>query len=113
MSEQVKTEKKEKLPKPFEKFLWLLISCAIAVGGFFLRSGDFEAPLWLSIICALALLATIIIAAQKASAERAAAADDKEKKLKYMMKTAVYYFYIPVAVVFVFMSIWIVGILTI
>ncbi|MBR0349511.1 MAG: hypothetical protein IIX16_07720 [Clostridia bacterium] len=113
MSEQAKNEKKEKLPKPFEKFIWLLISCVIAVGGFFLRTGDFEAPLWLSIICALALLSTIIIAAQKASAERAAAADDKEKKLKYMMKTAVYYFYILVAVVFVFMSIWIVGILTI
>ncbi|MEE0981393.1 MAG: hypothetical protein U0K91_06890 [Acutalibacteraceae bacterium] len=113
MSEQVKNEKKEKLPKPFEKFIWLLISCVIAVGGFFLRTGDFEAPLWLSIICALALLATIIIAAQKVSAERAAVADDKDKKLKYMMKTAVYYFYILVAVVFVFMSIWIVGILTI
>ncbi len=113
MSEEVKTEKKEKLPKPFEKFLWLLISCVIAVGGFFLRTGDVEAPLWLSIICAVALLATIIIAAQKVSAERAAFAEDKDKKLKYMLKTVLYYFYILVAVIFVFMAIWIVGILTI
>ncbi len=113
MSEQAKTEKKEKLPKPFEKFIWLLVSCAVAVGSFFLRTGDFEAPLWLSIICALALLVTIIIAAQKVSAERAALAEDKEKKLKYMLKTMLYYLYIFIAVIFVFMAIWIVGILTI
>ena len=113
MSEQAKNEKKEKLPKPFEKFIWLLVSCAVAVGSFFLRTSDFEAPLWLSIICAVALLATIIIAAQKVSAERAALVGDKDKKLKYMLKTVLYYFYILVAVIFVFMAIWIVGIITI
>ena len=101
----------EKLPKPLEKFIWLGISLAVAVVVCFLKV-VFEIPSWLGVICAIALMVTIIIAAQKVSAERAAAAEDKEKKIKYAMKTVLYYAYILRAVIFVFISFWLVGIVS-
>lgn len=113
MNEQEKNVKTEKLPKPFEKYIWLVISLAVAVAGYFLRTSDFELPFIVGVVVALILLVTIIIAAQKVSAERAALADNKEKKFKYILKTIMYYLYIIIAVVFVFMSLWIIGILTI
>ena len=101
----------EKLPKPLEKFIWLGVSLVVAVAVGFLKA-VLNIPSWLGVICSLALMATIIIAAQKVSAERAAVSEDKEKKIKYAFKTVLYYLYIFIAVIFVFFSLWVVGIVS-
>ncbi|MBP3442905.1 MAG: hypothetical protein J6L62_08900 [Clostridia bacterium] len=102
-----------KMPKPIEKFIWLLISCATAALGCFLKINKVDIPLFAGIIYSLVLMAFIIIAAHKVSTERAAFADKPDKKIRYMLKTVLYYFYILVAVVCVVISIWVVGILSI
>lgn len=106
-------EIKEKMPKPFEKFLWLLGSVVIAVIGSYLRTSDSDIPAWVRIICVVLLMASVVIAAHKVSIERNEAAKDKEKKLRYFFKTILYYTFIMVAVVYIFISLWISGILSI
>ncbi len=113
MSEAEKTQKTEKLPKPIEKFIWLVISCAIAAVGYLLKTGNFKMPVWLGVIVSVALLVSIVIAAQKASSERAALANNPEKKLGYALRSIVYYLFVIIAVVFIFMSLWFTGILSI
>lgn len=101
----------EKLPKPLEKVIWLGIALVCAVAACTLKA-LVSVPSWLGVILSLGLMATIVIAAQKVSAERAAAAEDKENKIKYALKTALYYLYIFIAVIFVFLSLWLVGIVS-
>ena len=113
MNADEKTETAVNLPKPIEKFIWLLVTCAAAALGCVLKINRVDIPLWAGIIYALALMAFAVIAAQKVSAERAALANNPEKKLRYMLKTLLYYLYILVAVVCVVISIWVVGILSI
>ena len=105
-------EKIEKLPKPIDKFIWLGVSLAVAVAGFFLKS-NIEIPWWIGAVISIALLTVAVIAAQKVSAERAALAENSEKKVKYAFKTILYYFYIFIAVIYDFLSLWMVGILSI
>ena len=105
-------EKIEKLPKPIEKFIWLGVSFAAAAVGYCLKA-FLNIPSWLGAVCAVVLMALIIIAAQKVSAERAALAGNEEKKLAYVLKTMLYYTYIVIAVVFVFFSLWLTGIVSI
>lgn len=102
-----------KMPKPIEKFIWLLVSCATAALGCFLKINKVDIPLWASIIYSLVLMAFIVIAAHKVGTERAALANNPDKKLRYMLKTVLYYLYILIAVVCVIISIWVVGILSI
>lgn len=106
-------ENKEKMPKPFEKFLWLFVSVIIAAIGSFLRTSDLDIPAWVRIICVVLLMASVVIAAHKVSIERNDAAKDKEKKLRYFLKTILYYIFILVAVVYIFISLWVSGILSI
>ena len=110
-AEQAETA--EKLPKPIEKFIWLLISLATAALGCFLKINKVDFPLWAGVIYALALMTFIIIAAQKVSAERSALANNPDKKFLYTLKTVLYYLYIFVAVACVIVSVWVVGILSI
>ena len=108
-----KTETAVKLPKPIEKVIWLLVTCAMAALGCFLKINRVDIPLIAGIVYALALMTFIIIAAQKVSAERAALANNTDKKLLYMFKTVLYYLYILVAVACVIISVWVVGIISI
>ena len=113
MSEAEKTQKTEKLPKPIEKFIWLIISCAVAAVGYFLKTGSFEMPTWLGIVVSVVLMISVVMAAQKASSERAALANNPEKKLGYALRTFIYYLFVIIAVVFIFMCLWFTGILSI
>lgn len=108
-----KAETAIKMPKPIEKFIWLVVSCAVAALGCFLKINRVDIPLWAGIIYALVLMTAIIIAAHRVSTERTALADNPDKKLRYMLKTVLYYLYILIAVVCVIISIWVVGILSI
>ena len=113
MSNNEKTQTTEKMPKPAEKFIWLGVSVVIAVVGYFLRTGGVELPFFGSVIFTVALLFTIIIAAQKASTERFALADNKETKKQYILKSILYYVFILIAVFYIFMALWVSRILSI
>ena len=113
MSEKEKTQSTEKLPKPAEKFIWLAASVVIALVGYFLRTGGVELPFWGTVAFTVALLFTIIIAAQKVSTERFVLADNKETKKQYILKSILYYIYIFIAVFYIFMSLWVARILSV
>lgn len=113
MSNNEKTQTTEKMPKPAEKLIWLGISAVVAIVGYFLRTGGVELPFWGSAAFAVALLFTIIVAAQKVSTERFALADNKETKKQYILKSILYYIYILIAVFYIFLSLWVSRILSI
>ena len=105
-------EKTEKLPRPIDKFIWLIASLAAAAVGYCLKT-FLNIPSWLGAVYSLALMVLIIIAAQKVSTERAALAGNEEKKFAYALKTMLYYVYIVIAVILVFFSLWLTGIVSI
>ncbi len=113
MSDKEKTQTTEKMPKPFEKYLWLGASFVIALVGYFLRTGNVELPFWGSVGFTVALLFTIIVAAQKASTERFALAENKETKKKYILKSILYFIFIFIAVFYIFFSLWVSRILSV
>ncbi|MBR6531640.1 MAG: hypothetical protein IKT61_03990 [Clostridia bacterium] len=113
MSDNEKIQTKEKMPKPIEKFIWLGASVVIALVGYFLRTGGVKLPFWGSVAFTVALLFTIIIAAQKVSTERFALAENKETKKQYILKTILYYIYIFIAVFYIFLSLWVSRILSV
>ncbi len=116
MSENVKKEqpeKKEKMPKPFEKFIWLGVSVIIALVGYFCRTGDVIFPWWGCALYAALLLFTIIIAAQKMNIERFSFAEKKEDKTKFILASVAYYVFIFIAVFYVFYGLWVARILSI
>ncbi len=108
-----KNEKVEKMPKPFEKFIWFAVSIVVAVIGYFCRTGDVSFPWWGNALYAAFLIFTIIIAAQKQSFERFAYAEKKEDKIKYIISSILYYFLICVAVFYVFYALWVSRVLSI
>lgn len=113
MSEKEKTQSTEKMPKPFEKFIWLGVSVVIAIAGYFLRTGGVELPFWGTVAFTVALMFTIIIGAQKVSTERFALAENKETKKQYILKSILYYIFIFVAVFYIFFSLWVARILSV
>ncbi len=113
MSENEKNTQTEKMPKPFEKFIWLGVSLVIALVGYFCRTGDVVLPWWGCALYAALLLFTIIIAAQKLSIERFSFAEKKEDKKKYILSTMLYYIFIFTAVFFVFYALWVSRVLSI
>ncbi len=110
---KAQNEKKEKLPKPFEKFIWFAVSLAIVLGGYFCRTGDVVLPWWGCALYAAFLLFTIIIAAQKMSIERFSYAENKEDKTKFILSTILYYVFIIIAVFYVFYALWVSRVLSI
>ena len=113
MSNNEKTQTTEKMPKPAEKYIWLGVSAVIAAIGYFLRTGGVELPFWGTVAFTVALLFTIIVAAQKVSTERFALAENKETKKQYILKSILYYIYIFVAVFYIFFSLWVAKILSV
>lgn len=113
MSKNEKTQTTEKMPKPVEKFIWLGVSVVIAIVGYFLRTGGVQLPFWGTVVFTVALLFTIIVAAQKVSTERFALAENKETKKQYILKSILYYIYIFVAVFYIFFSLWVARILSV
>lgn len=110
--ENGKMKKTEKMPKPFEKFIWLFASVIIAVVGYFLRTSDVQLNLIAKTIFAAFLLFTIIMAAQKTSVERFSFAKDEENgiegdKKKYILSSLVYYLFDIIAVFYIFYSLWV------
>lgn len=116
MAEVEKTEKTQstaKLPKPVEKYIWLVISVIIAAVGIFLRTADVQLNFWVKSIFAALLLFTIIMAANKVSSERFALADNKETKTQYILKSILYYVFIVIAVFYIFLSLWVSNIISV
>ncbi len=113
MSDNEKKQTTEKMPKPAEKYIWLGASVVIAIVGYFLRTGGVQLPFWGTVAFTVALLFTIIVAAQKVSTERFALAENKETKKKYIIKSILYYIYIFIAVFYIFLSLWVARILSI
>ncbi len=108
-----KTEQAEKMPKPYEKFIWLAVSVAIAVLGYIFRVKDIVMPWWGNALFAAFLLFTIIIAAQKMSVERFALVENKEKRSKCIIASIIYYIFIFIAVFYVFYALWVARVLSI
>ena len=114
MAEKVQKAKKNKeikMPKPFEKVIWLAVSFVIAFIGYFLRSSDMKLHVVVTILYVALLLFTIIMAAQRTSIERFSFAPNEETgskgdKKKYILMSIVYYFIICVAVFYIFFSLW-------
>lgn len=113
MSNNEKTQTTEKMPKPAEKYIWLGVSVVIGIVGYFLRTGGVEVPFWGSVAFTAFLLFTIIMAAQKVSTERFALAENKETKKQYLLKSALYYLFIFIAVFYIFLSLWVARIISI
>ncbi len=112
--EQIKqTEHAEKMPKPIEKFIWLAVSVVIAVAGYIFRDNGIVLPWWGNALFAASLLFTIIVAAQKLSAERFAFAEKKEDKKKYIISSIAYYIFIFIAVFYVFYCLWVARVLSV
>ena len=111
-------EKPEKLPKPFEKFIWFVASVVIAAVGFALRKSGIELHWAVKALYSALQLFAIIMAAQKTSIERFAAAPneetgDKGNKKKYILSSLIYYLFIFVAVFYVFYCMWVCKVLSI
>ena len=110
MSENTKkevNEKPPKMPKVFEKFIWLAVSAVIALIGIICRTNGISFPFWGKVIYISLLLFTIIMAAQRTSVERFIYASAEEAKKKYILTSILYYIFIIIAVGYVFISFWI------
>lgn len=111
--EKKKEERTQKPVKKGEKFIWFAVSIIIAFVGYIIRTSDFVQPIWLKILFPAALLFTIIIAAQKTSTERFALAGNKSARSRYILISVLYYIFIIFAVFYVFLSLWVSGVLSI
>lgn len=111
-------EKKEKMPKPAEKFIWFGASVVVAVVGFFLRKSGTDLHWIVEAVYSGLLLFTAIMAAQKTSIERFSFAPDKEAgkegdKKKYLLSSLLYYLFIIFVVFYVFYCLWVAAILSV
>ena len=111
-------EKKEKMPKPAEKFIWLGISVIVAAAGYFLRKSGTELHWIAEAVYSALLLFTVIMSAQRTSVERFSAMPDKEtgnegNKKKYILSSILYYLIIILAVFYIFCCFWVSRVLSI
>ena len=110
-TKKVKKEKPVKVPKPIEKWIWLAVSAAVAVAGYFIRTSDIKPHIAVTTLYVAFLLFTIIMSAQRASIQRFSYAPneetgDKGNKKKYYLSSIIYYLIIIVAVFYIFFSLW-------
>lgn len=113
-----KVNKAEKQAKPFVKFIWLGIAVILATVGFFLRKNNPELPFAEgAVISALTLICAVIAAqGQNAVRNKYSETDEDGKRLqkgKYFGASVVYYLFILAAVVMLFLSFWVVGLVSI
>lgn len=111
--ETQKPVKEEKPVKKTEKFIWFGASAVIAVIGSVCRSAGMNLPVWFKIAFAAFILFLVVMAAQKTSAERFGYAGENGNKQKYILSSVLYYIFILIAVFYVFLAMWVGGVLSV
>lgn len=113
-----KVNKTEKHAKPFVKFIWLGIAVIIAVVGFFMRKNNPELPFVQGAVVSALMLICAVIAAQGQNSVRHKYSETDEEgkhlqKGKYFGASVVYYLFILAAVAMLFLSFWVIGLVTV
>ncbi len=113
-----KVNKAEKQANPIVKFIWLGIAVIVAVAGFSLRKNNPELPFAPGAAVSAVMLICAIIAAQGQNSVRHRYSETDEEgrhlqKGKYFGASVVYYLFILAAVVMLFLSFWIIGIVSV
>lgn len=113
-----KVNKEKKPTKPYVKFLWLLVSLAIAVVSFFVRSGNPELPFAIGAVLWAAMFVSSIIAAQYQNEKRQeySEVDEDGKRIqggKYFLQSLIYYIFIIFCVAVLFFGLWVSNIISV
>lgn len=112
-----KVNKEKKVAKPYVRFIWLAVSAAIAVIGFFVRSGNPELPFAVGAVFWAAMMISSIIAAQYQNEirQKYSEVDEDGKRIqrgKYFLQTLIYYLFIIFCVVLLFFGFWVSNIIS-